>query len=169
MSFMKKALLSLLVLIISITAFSQADSIKAPYLKFPTYPPVKILLTDSSTVFTKESLDKKSPVLLMFFDPSCDHCKKETAELVEKMDKLKDVQIVMVSYRPLTDIKTFAEFYGLTKFKNIVMGQDIHFFLPSFYNISFFPFLAFYNKKKELIEVFQGPMPVEKVIETIHK
>lgn len=166
---MKKILFTLILAFTGMIGFSQADSTKAPYLKFPTYPPVKLLMTDSTTFFTRESLDKKTPVMVMFFDPGCDHCKHETEDLVKNMDQLKDVQIVMTTYKPLTEIREFVSHFGLNKFSNIVVAQDYGFFLPSFYNITYFPFLAFYNKKKELIDVFQGPMPMEKLVETIHK
>jgi thioredoxin-related protein len=49
------------------------------------------------------------------------------------------------------------------------MGRDAHFMLPVFYNIRSFPFLAFYNKKQELISVFEGSMPIEKVLEELKK
>jgi len=166
---MKKTVLLALLLVAGICAWSQEDSVKAPYLKFPSYPPVRIFLTDSSTYLTKDKLDKKTPVMIMFFDPGCEHCKHETEDIVKNMDKLSDVQIVMVSYKSLTEIKAFIQTYGLDKFKNIIVGQDFNFFLPSFFKISYFPFLAFYNKKKDLIDVFQGNMPMDKLIETAHK
>lgn len=166
---MKKLLFTLALVFTAVIGFSQTDTTKAPYLKFPSYPPVKLLMTDSSHFFTRENLDKKSPVMLMFFDPGCDHCKHETEDLIKHMDELKDVQIVMTTYKPITEIKGFVSHFELTRFSNIVVAQDFGFFLPSFYNISYFPFLAFYNKKKELIDVFQGPMPIEKLVETIHK
>jgi thioredoxin-related protein len=57
----------------------------------------------------------------------------------------------------------------LANYKNIVVAQDTHYFLTSFFTIHSLPFLAFYNRKKELITVFEGSMPVEKVLAVFEK
>jgi thioredoxin-related protein len=166
---MKRFTVALTALLVCINAFSQADTIQPPYKKFPTYPPVKLLLPDSSGYYAKESLPKKMPVMLMLFNPACDHCKQETEDLVKNIDKFKDIQIVMATNVPLKEIRTFIEEYKLAQYKNIVVTQDTHYFLISFYQLHNFPFLAFYNKKKELISVFQGSMPMEKVLKQFGK
>ena len=107
--------------------------------------------------------------MLMLFNPACDHCKQETEDLVKNIDKFKDIQIVMATNVPLKEIRTFIEEYKLAQYKNIVVTQDTHYFLISFYQLHNFPFLAFYNKKKELISVFQGSMPMEKVLKQFSK
>ncbi len=155
--------------VISIKGISQVDSTSPPYKKFPTYPPVKLLLTDSTTTFTKENLSKKKPTMLMLFSPDCDHCKHETEELIKRIDDFKDVQIVMATPMPFDKMKEYYQHYGLAKYQNIKMGQDNRWMLPTFYNIKFFPFLAFYNKKQELISVFEGNMSMDKILEELKK
>lgn len=148
---------------------AQNDSIQAPYKKFPTYPPVKLLLPDSISYFSKTDLSKKKPVMLMLFSPTCEHCQHETAELVEKIDKFKNIQIVMVTSMPFDSMMAFREKYQLAKYENIVVGQDTHYFLFSFFLNHHLPFLAFYNRKKELISVFEGGLPMEKVLKEFEK
>ena len=58
----------------------------------------------------------------------------------------------------------FREKYHLANYKNIIIGQDDKFMLPSFFMINQLPFLAFYNRKHELIDTFEGSLPIEKVI-----
>ena len=86
---MIKIVLSVLSLFFISTAFAQADTVQAPYKKFPSFPPAKLLLPDSATYFTKADLDKKKPVMLMLFNPGCSHCQHETEELTKKMDDFK--------------------------------------------------------------------------------
>jgi thioredoxin-related protein len=142
---------------------------EAPYRRFPVYPPVKLLLPDSSTYYSKADLPKKSPVLLVLFNPQCSHCQQETEEIIRHIDLFKDVQIVMATSMPFDSMLAFRDKYRLPDYKNIVVGQDTHYFLPTFYNIRNLPFLAFYNRKKELIDVFEGTMPPEKIIGIIRK
>ncbi|NOT50506.1 MAG: redoxin domain-containing protein [Chitinophagaceae bacterium] len=166
---MKKRPLLLVSLIISITTLSQTDSIQPPYKKFPNFPPVKLLLVDSTTGTIKDDLPKKKAVMLMLFSPDCDHCQHETEEIVKNIEKFEKVTIVMITTRPYADMMAFRERYGLAQYKNIIMGQDPQFFLFSFYNVRNLPFLAFYDKKGELISVFAGSMPMEKVLIELEK
>ena len=63
----------------------------------------------------------------------------------------------------------FYNKYDLKRFDNIIVGIDVNYFLPVFYDIRNFPFLAFYNKKKELISIFSGSLHINKVVEEINK
>lgn len=150
--------------------FTQNDSIpEAPYKRFPTPPPFKLLLTDSSTHFTKDDLAKKKAVMIMLFSPDCEHCQHETEEIIKHIDDFEKVQIIMCTMLPFDKMAAFYNKYDLRRFDNIVMGKDMNYMLPAFYNVRNLPFLAFYNKKKELISVFEGSLPIEKVIEEIRK
>jgi thioredoxin-related protein len=149
--------------------FTQVDSTTAPYLRFPNFPPVKLLMPDSTSFFTKDELSKKSAVMLMLFNPECDHCQHETEEIIKNIDRFKNIQIVMATSMPFISMKEFMEKYKLAAYKNITVAQDTHYFLPSYYMIRNLPFLAFYNKKKELISVFEGSMPIEKALEELKK
>ncbi len=164
---MKKIIAPFALLLIAITVFGQNDTEQPPYKRYPTFPPVKLLLPDSLHYFTKQDLDKKKPVMLMVFNPQCEHCQHETEELVKHIDefKKKDIQIVMSTSMPFDSMMNFRERYKLAEHKNIIVAQDANWFLPTFYMLNTLPFLAFYDKKKDLISVFQGSMPMEKILE----
>jgi thioredoxin-related protein len=166
---MKKYLLLVVLTSVMLNVYSQNDSTQAPYKRFPTFPPVKLLLPDSISYFTKTDLSKKSPVMLMLFNPGCSHCQHETEEIIKNIDRFKGKQIVMATMMPFDSMMTFREKYKLAQFNNIIVAQDTHFFLPPYFMVNSLPFLAFYNKKKELISVFEGSMPIEKVIAELKK
>jgi len=163
---MKKLILVITGLFLFTVVFSQTDSTQPAYKRFPVFPPVKLLLPGKATYFTKNDLPKKTVSLLMVFSPMCEHCQQETAELIKNIDKFKDVEIVMATMMPYDSMMGFRERYQLAKYENIIVGQDIQYFLPGFYMISNLPFLAFYDKKKELIKVFEGSMKIEDVIDS---
>lgn len=161
---MKRFAFAAILVVVSAMASAQADSLLLPYQKFPTFPPVKLLLPDSTSFYTKENLPKKKPVMLVVFNPQCEHCQHETEELVQHMDQFKNIHIVMTTSSPFSDMKAFIVRYGLDRFDNIVVTQDTHFFLLSFYMLHNLPFHAFYNKKKELLSVAEGSMTIEKIL-----
>lgn len=148
--------------------FSQADSLKAPYEKVPIFPPVKLLLPDK-TSFTKKDLPAKKPVMMMVFNPECEHCRHETEEMLKHFDLFENTTIVMATMMPFDSMMSFRSRYKLADHSNIIIGQDTEYFLPSFYQMSSLPFLAFYDKRGRLISVFNGSMPIEKVAAELKK
>jgi len=164
---MKKIVLFTSLVLASIISFGQKDSITlAPYQRFPTVPPFKLLKIDSSSYFTKNDLQKNKPVLIMLFNPDCEHCQHETEQIVKNIDQLKDIQIVMATVMPFSMMKSFYEKYGLQKFENINVGQDTKYTLPTFYQIRFLPYLAMYDKKGNLLTTFEGSMKIEDLVNT---
>lgn len=165
-----KFLVSLTCLLISFILQAQSDSIlQPPYKRFPTPPPFRLLLPDSSTYFTKADLPKKTQLLIMVFNPDCEHCKKETDELIGNIEKFKKIQIVMATWQPFAEMKKFYEDFQLYQHPNIRVGRDVSFIIPPFYNIRNLPFLALYDKKGDLITVAEGSLPMTKVLEIFNK
>lgn len=149
----------------SLAAFAQTDSIQPPFKRFPTVPPIQLLLGDSTTKYTKANIPSKKPVLIMLFSPECSHCQHTAEEMIKYKDDLKDIQIIMATLHPLWQMNAFIKDYKLSELKNLVAGKDIYYILPPFYGISSLPYLAMYNKKGSLIMGFEGSMPIQKVLQ----
>jgi hypothetical protein len=66
---MKKTILFTNLILAVLFASAQTDSLQPAYLRFPTPPPVRLLLTDSVTYFTKQNLNNKKAVMYMLFNP----------------------------------------------------------------------------------------------------
>jgi thioredoxin-related protein len=166
---MKKILLIFSVLLTAAASIAQTDSTSLPtYKRFPTPPPVRLLLTDSASYFTKANL-KNTAVMIMLFNPDCEHCQKETEDILENIGRFKNIQIVMATFMPFMMMKEFYEKYNLSKYSNIVVGKDVNNILIPFYGVTTLPFLAFYNKKHELISVFEGSLGVTKILAEFDK
>jgi thioredoxin-related protein len=139
-----------------------------PYKRFPTVPPFKLLQTDSVSMFTKNDLKKNKPVLVILFNPDCEHCKHETDEIIKHIDDLKKVQIIMATMAPHAAMKDFYAKYKLGEFKNIKVGRDFQYMLPSFYSVRTLPYLAMYDQKGNLLTTFEGSMKIEELIKVFN-
>ena len=106
--------------------------------------------------------------MLMVFSPTCEHCQHETEELINNIDKFKNILIVMTTSMPFDSMLSYREKYHLERYRNIIVAQDTDYFLFTFYQVHNLPFLAFYDKKKELISVFEGGLPMDKILEMFH-
>jgi len=107
--------------------------------------------------------------MLMMFNPQCEHCRHETEDLVRNIDQFRKIQVVMTTSMPFDSMMAFREKFQLAQYKNIIVAQDTHYFLFSYYQNRNLPFLAFYDKHKDLISVFEGGMPMNLVLKEFEK
>lgn len=160
-----KFLIILGLFVFSTTGSAQVDSTSPPYKRFPTLPPFKILLSDSSTVYAKTNLPEDKAVFLLLFSPDCSHCQHTTEQLIAHREEMKDLQIVMITMHPVEKMREFIAKYRLTDLPNVVVGRDIYYITPPFFSIKNLPFFAMYNQKGELISGFDGALGIPEVIQ----
>ena len=103
---------------------------EAPYLKNPGFPPFSLLEVDSLHDITKENIKKNHRVLIMFFSPECEHCKHQTRDILADFSRFKDIEIVMATFQPFDEMKTFYNYFRIADHANIIMGRDEKYMLP---------------------------------------
>lgn len=153
---MKHVLLLFVAIATTIGVFAQdGGSDLPPFMKTKKLPEFNILQTDS-TWFTKQQLPEADFTIIVYFSPDCGHCQHEAKEMINNMDSLKNTFILWVSYRDMPDIKGFAETYGFFNHKNLKVGRDPNYAIPSFFQVKYTPYVAVYNKKGEYLKAFEG-------------
>ena len=163
-----KKFLFLAAFIATITiANAQVDSSAKNFAKYQNIPSFTIYTVPDSTGFTNKNLDKKKPLVIMFFSPDCDHCQKETKELMAYKTELKDVQLLMLSPANYPTVKQFYIDYGLAAMPNIKMGQDVNYALGSIYQLRTFPSMFVYSNTGKLLKVFAGNIGVPAILEAL--
>jgi len=151
----------------TIGLFAQKDTTDNYVNRFLAIPAIKINIVPDSTVYTNVNLKKNTPFILMFFNPDCDHCQKETKELLAYKEELKDVQILMVSTASYPGIKDFYEAYGLSSMPNIKLGQDVNSKLGSIYQLRTYPSIFVYDNKGILAKAFVGNIGVPAILDAV--
>lgn len=159
---MKKTVFTLLAICSAFGAFAQTDT-SQQYFKSPTIPAYNIRKLPDSSSFTNNLLQKNKPTVLIFFNPDCEHCQHATKNLVEKIDKLKDVQILMVSVMDYNLVQKFYEDYKIADYPNITMARDGKYELARFYNVASIPDVYVYDKKGKFLNHFKSTIPVEEI------
>lgn len=149
---------------LTISGAAQRDTTGSSSARSNAYPPVSLLLPDGKSYYTQKDLPADKAVLMILFNPSCSHCQHETEDIIKNIDKFTSIQIVMCTPMPLDSMLAFREKYKLASYKNIVVTQDSKVQMPTYYMISNLPFLAFYNRKKQLIGTHEGTLSIEKIL-----
>ncbi|HEV2354652.1 MAG TPA: thioredoxin fold domain-containing protein [Puia sp.] len=170
---MKRSLLAFVVFALCQTVSAQklpnqpatdSANFNAPFMRFPTIPPFRLLKLDSSSYLTKADLRKNRKTIVMFFSPDCEHCKHQTENILADFKDFKDIEIVMATYQPFSEMREFNERYRIYEHPNILIGRDEKFVLPPFYRIQNLPYLALYDKKGKLITTFEGTQKAETLL-----
>ncbi len=161
-------LLSILVgnFIFTQQTLAQTQPIPNPY---PTIPPFSFLKVDSSTFITNSDIRKNHLTIIMIFSPTCEHCQRQTKNIIDSMDKFKDIEIVMGTFQPFSEMKKFYKDYHIADYSNIKMGYDAKFDFPKYYKFSSLPFLALYDKSGKLITTFEGSQKVSTLMNAFAK
>ncbi|MBS1747019.1 MAG: thioredoxin fold domain-containing protein [Bacteroidetes bacterium] len=125
--------------------------------------PFKIRLTNGAG-YTYQQLAKNKPVILVYFSPTCDHCKVFTEKMMKRVNDLKNDQLVMISYEDIKAVKAFDDKYKLSSHQNIKVGSEGYtFIVQKYYNIQHFPFVAEYDKTGQLKKIIKGNLEPEEI------
>ena len=118
------------------------------------------ILQVNGSHFKVADLKKGQPVMLVYFDPDCDHCVLFAKELVKQIDAFSNVEIVMITYVPMQSLKGFKAQVGLGKYPRIKVGTEGSSFVVRYhYNIIQFPYLALHDKAGLLFATYESEVP----------
>jgi thiol-disulfide isomerase/thioredoxin len=132
-------------------------------------PAFKIQMTDSK-YFTAADLKKNEPVILIYFSPTCDHCKAFTEKLLPHINELGKTQIVMVTFLPINEIVPFENEYHLEKYPNLKIGTEGYSFtVQKYYAIRNFPMTAVFNKHEVLDTIYRQAPDVNVLVSEVKK
>jgi hypothetical protein len=160
---MKKIYFLLLLLLPFAELFAQKADTPAPpmplevppYIANPVLPAFNILLPDSITTVSTFDATKGRPTIIIVFMPDCEHCQKFTERMLKGIDSLEEANIYMVTPMGPGLIRQFIERFGISKYKNIVIGRDREYTAMGVFRNQFVPFIVVYDKKRQLVTHFE--------------
>ncbi|MFD2570640.1 TlpA family protein disulfide reductase [Spirosoma soli] len=126
-----------------------------------TLPNFTASLLDRS-VISKTTLAGQ-PVVLLYFDPDCDHCQREADELYKKSVLLKQAMIVMLSSAPISDLTTFTEAYKLNALPNVRVAHIDRQVAYDTLGFTSVPDVLIYHADGSLAKHFKGETSVEAI------
>jgi peroxiredoxin len=124
-------------------------------------PVMTFTLTDGSQVNAQELRDQ---MLLILFQPDCDHCQDEAKQIKKRMEAFKDYQLYFISSHPLDLIEKFSKEYQLVNMPNVHFGYTPVQSVWNNYGSISAPSVYIYSKEGRLVESFEGQVDVEVII-----
>lgn len=130
-------------------------------------PAFRMLMSDGS-FFTSADLQKNKPVVLIYFSPDCEHCQALMNEFFKNIDTFSEVQVVLVTFRPLAELFAFERTYQTYKYKNVKAGTEGNsFYLRKFFRLDSTPFTALYNKDGILVYSYRKDTPLDDLVKRV--
>lgn len=127
-------------------------------------PPFKMNVANNK-VFDIESIPKGRPLIFIYFDPDCDHCQKLMDDIFNNINEFKKVEMVMATFKPLSELVTFERKYHTSKYSNIKVGSETStYYLRLYYDVATLPFTALYDKKGNLNFSYRKETPIQDLI-----
>ena len=136
--------------------------LRAPYKAPPQLPDMPLLTTEGTQVNARTLTGK---VVLVLFQPDCDHCQREAEEIHRHLEDFADYSVYFITYAPLQDIQQFAKDYQLSDQDNIFFAlSEVQPILQNFGSIPT-PSLYIYSEQQQLVKAFEGETPIKDILE----
>lgn len=118
--------------------------------------------------FKAADLPKGKPVLLIYFAPDCDHCHTLMNKIFRQVGEFKAAEVVMVTFKPVSDVAAFEQAYQTYLHPNIKVGTEGSTnFLRLFYKLQNTPFTALYNREGKLVSTYRKEPPVNELLKQL--
>ena len=132
-----------------------------------TIPPFKMTLSNNK-IFDATNLPKGKPLVLIYFDPDCDHCQKLMADLFKKINSFKKVEMVLITFKSVTEVAAFEKKHTTNKYANMKVGTEgTLFYLKNYYKLVKMPFTALYDSKGNYNYSYRDETPVDDLIKRL--
>lgn len=105
----------------------------------------------------------KGKIIIVLFQPDCDHCQREAQEFSENLDSFRKYTLYFITSNSMPEIAQFATDYQLAGKKGVVFAYtDVMNVINTFGQVRT-PSIYVYGPRGELIKSFNGETPVANV------
>lgn len=130
-----------------------------------TFPKFTFYKTNNE-VFTNANIKPGTPVIVVFFDPDCDHCQQMASWLNADAKNLisRKIQVMFVSTAETKDIHLFHKERLAALGNNAFCLKDKNYKFDSYFGYSVAPTIYTYGSNGKLVKVFKKDVPVAELL-----
>ena len=118
-------------------------------------------------LFSNSKLKKGIPTVFFYFNTECEFCQAEVNDIVQNIQKFKDIQLVFVSFEPIQKIIVFQITYKLDIYNNIVFLNDYNNTFYDTFGIKNIPSSIVYDKDGKLLSRNNGAVKVDYLLKVL--
>lgn len=124
------------------------------------------------TLLTKESLTPFKPVVVVYFDPDCDHCQKQATWISERQKRdqaFSNINLVFVSWSTSENNTKFRQTYFPDMGDNLHFGIDHDYQIDTWFGYSEVPSVFVYGRDWKLNKKFTKEVSADEILEEANK
>ena len=125
-------------------------------------PPVRFYTQDGKYL-TNQELQNDANLLLMLFNPTCDHCEDQARILKENIFLFKNSKIVLVAAPGMGPyLSYFTNNTKIDSYPTLQLALDSAQYIEKIFNYDqTLPQLHVYDKQRKLLKTFYGSNPID--------
>ena len=124
-----------------------------------------IPLQISGQNYIKTVSSQECPALIIFYRSSCPHCRYEIKQLNKNINKLKNLNVFLLTPRAIKNDSSFIkEFPKLENSANVFWGTIDMEKVKEKYGMIVFPIMLFFNEKGVLLKKWKGEIKFDNIL-----
>lgn len=128
------------------------------------YPDLTLRLVNSGEEVSARSLQGNN--LFFLFQPDCDHCQEEAAQVEQRLKDFKDYTLYFISSAPVEQIEAFANTYKLSDKENVKFAWTSTEGVLNYYGAIRTPSVYIYSDGK-LKGSFNGQTDIQNILNAL--
>ncbi len=120
------------------------------------------LVTQDGKVYTSKKLKNKHNMIVMLFNPTCEHCHEETFTLEKNIHLINKSHVVLMASGGMMDyMNYFKNTTRYPQYPSLIVGVDSAGFVEKTFNYSSLPQINIYDAERKLIRTFNGDTHID--------
>lgn len=122
----------------------------------------RVWMVASNKLVTKKDLANDANLLVMMFNPTCEHCQEETELFKKNIYAFKKTQLILVAAPVMKDYMEFFEnVVRVKEYPTVQVSLDSCKFIDRAFTYQSLPQINIYDKERKLIKMFSGDTPMD--------
>jgi peroxiredoxin len=130
--------------------------------------PIFSFRTLNDTMFRSDQI-KEGPVLILFFNPECEHCQYQITTLFKNWAETSGIHVLLISNAEKEAIRNFVMKNNLPDYPGIVILADETYSFRDYFGTALVPVTFIYDKKLRLVRYFQGEVRPETILKYLRQ
>jgi peroxiredoxin len=121
-------------------------------------PSLPVSLLNGKTIDLK---NHQGQIILVLFQPDCDHCQREAKQIEEHLKSFKNYTMYFVSSAPVEGILKFSKDYHLDEKPNVLFGATSTTQIINNFGPIQAPSIYIYSQQGKLVHHFNGEVDIQ--------
>ncbi len=167
---MLRQLLSCALMMLPLTGICQKKALMKPtegkvdYKHVGAPMPMLRTVSDNKSVVTDKMVSNDANLVVMMFNPTCEHCEDMTSAIEKNIFLFKKTHVVLVAGAMMTPyLDLFRKNMKLDQYPGIKMGVDSSQFIDNTFRYEGLPQVNIYDHDRKLLKTFSGITTIDSI------